>query len=361
MALAIDAMTEAEAALAKFQQKNGRTIESLDDLLAGVKDGTIGWSAFGGILDEVALPTEDIIAWRQELDGAAHSAGLNTTSTDLLRAAMDDYIITQEQAGRDAARHRGNFRELGSGIKEVRTEADEATTALQRFEEEVRSQTDPLYGLMAAAEDVAEAQQAVIDAEDEHTKGSPEWKAAVRDLAQANEDLRLAQLKVAEQMGWTKDEFETHLRNMGGLTEEMISSIIEDFERVNAFAFKDHQVRVGVTGPAGWFRDIEERQHGGSAKRGVPIKVGEAGEEIFVPEEDGEIIPNHRIGRGTPIPTAAAPDLAGRRDEIISLLSLVRRLVDTNQQLLRQPIRLILDGREIAESIRNWERTWLPD
>jgi hypothetical protein len=33
-------------------------------------------------------------------------------------------------------------------------------------------------------------------------------------------------------------------------------------------------------------------------RKGVPYLVGEAGRELFVPGQDGRIVPNHRLGSG---------------------------------------------------------------
>ena len=40
---------------------------------------------------------------------------------------------------------------------------------------------------------------------------------------------------------------------------------------------------------------IPRRQHGGPVTAGVPYRVGESGEEIFVPGESGSVVANKRI------------------------------------------------------------------
>lgn len=45
-----------------------------------------------------------------------------------------------------------------------------------------------------------------------------------------------------------------------------------------------------------WYNSRPGRASGGQAMRNVPVKVGEDGEELFVPDTNGEIIPNHRLG-----------------------------------------------------------------
>ena len=40
------------------------------------------------------------------------------------------------------------------------------------------------------------------------------------------------------------------------------------------------------------------RQQGGMVKAGQPYMVGEAGKELFVPNQSGKIVPNHELGQG---------------------------------------------------------------
>ena len=39
------------------------------------------------------------------------------------------------------------------------------------------------------------------------------------------------------------------------------------------------------------------RQQGGMVKEGQPYMVGEAGKELFVPNQSGKIVPNHDLGK----------------------------------------------------------------
>ncbi len=55
---------------------------------------------------------------------------------------------------------------------------------------------------------------------------------------------------------------------------------------------------TAVAAPAG-FRNASAgliAEHGGTVATGVPVLVGEAGPEIFVPPSPGEIVPNDRLG-----------------------------------------------------------------
>jgi hypothetical protein len=49
---------------------------------------------------------------------------------------------------------------------------------------------------------------------------------------------------------------------------------------------------IGIGGPTTVGRG---RAIGGPVRAGVPYKVGESGEELFVPQQSGVIVPNHRL------------------------------------------------------------------
>ena len=40
------------------------------------------------------------------------------------------------------------------------------------------------------------------------------------------------------------------------------------------------------------------RASGGNVSKGQPYMVGEIGKELFIPDADGMIVPNHKLGGG---------------------------------------------------------------
>lgn len=185
---------------------------------------------------------------------------------------------------------------VADGMEEIEDDTDLATTALQRFEDEVLSQTDPLYALKDAHDDVTEALADVMAAEEEFGKDSPEYANALIDVANANDDLTAAQLLVAEQSGLTRDEFGENLRRMGNLSKEQIDIILAEFDKVNAFNFKAHTVIVnGKVVGFGMPSPTSGKAAGGPVSANTPYLVGEQGPEIMVPSSNGTIIPNNRL------------------------------------------------------------------
>ena len=54
----------------------------------------------------------------------------------------------------------------------------------------------------------------------------------------------------------------------------------------------------GITGQVGSFFNIPQNANGGNVYGGAPSIVGERGPELFVPNQDGRIVPNHKMGGG---------------------------------------------------------------
>jgi hypothetical protein len=324
MLVARGEITGAEKALIQYEEATGRAVESTEDFvgalieeglhlerIAGGKGGFIdaaaGADAFGrsvsDALDVLDPGIEVADEWRATIEATGRELGLERDQIDAAKAAFEDYIIAEGNAARDAGRHQKDHKELGSAIGEVGDEATEARTALEKYEDEVRSQVDPLFALLDAEEKVAEAQQAVTDAAAQFTTDSPEWRKAVRDLAREEYDLKAAQLAVAEQSGLTRAEFSAQLRGMGTLTEEMINAILADFDRIQSYSFRAKTIKIThqVTGGG------PQRQHGGPVAAGQPYLVGERGPEMMIPAGSGNIVPTGRLGQHRGGGPAAGP------------------------------------------------------
>lgn len=362
------AMSASDVLLQKMGEDYALAEAPVDKLTVAVKESITQyghWDQAGkdfqdtlnGTVGGLELTVEQLEEMLDLVPQVAREQGLTTEATDAWKEAVERQIAVEKQKQIDLGRGKGREEEYAAALRgtedqlDDNTEAtDRATSALQRFEDEVLSQTDPMYGLVAAARDVADAEQAVIDAADEFTTDSPEHTQAVLDLAVANEGLVAAQLKVAEQSDMTRGEFEAHLRSMGGLTEEQIALIIGEFEKVNAFKFSDKTLTVNarLRGSSLARQALEDqfssttggKAAGGPVTKGVPYMVGEVGEEVFVPDEDGTIVPNHKLGRGgTP--------LNGGGGTVINLI------IPTDR---RQPI----DGWKIIEMLQQVERSYGP-
>lgn len=295
-------ISEAESHIRQFEAATGATADSAPALLTILKE-------FGGdmedLVDAVPLATDEIQKLRDADDDFLISLGFTQDEIEELNRLLEDKLVAATQSARDRGMH-----PLREATEDVKEETEQATSALQNFEDEVMSQVDPLYGLVKAQDDLAAATQAVKDAAEKHTEDSPEYVAALIEQAQKFEALRVAQLNVADQSGFTRGQFEEHLVNMGIMSREQVDIILAEFDRVNVFEFTGKTItingkQVGFGLP---------RAHSGGVVPGSP------GQEVPIIAQAGEtIIP---AGGGT----------GGGGTEIIQV---------------------VLDGKVIAEAVRS--------
>jgi ABC-type transporter Mla subunit MlaD len=134
------------------------TIDNLTDILGALIEGT-GW----------------VVRGLTELFGAADEAG------DKLHDLSADLSGTAEEAG-TFQRHVADSDGALSGMEES---AGAATKALQELSDEMQAQTDPLFALIDAQNDVTEAQEKYASAVKDSGKESQEAQSALADLGQA--------------------------------------------------------------------------------------------------------------------------------------------------------------------------------
>jgi len=205
--------------------------------------------------------------------------------------------------------------------------------ALVGLSNELRAETDPVFGLLNAQQKLANAQSAAAKATKEHGAKSAEARAALRDLTNAAIDL---QGRVGGLSGTFNGQMTPALRNTlraAGATDDQIEQISAEFRRAkkagDAYA-RTYAATAKLTtiyktiystnnenspGPGSAIRD--RRASGGPISRGTPYLVGENGPEIVVPNAAGRVITASASrgmnGPGTGAgPTGGAPMGGGR-------------------------------------------------
>lgn len=170
---------------------------------------------------------------------AGANKGLWRTLVDLdpiTRTVLDGMDLAAdaiENAGDAAGETENPFQGVIDNMGDVAGETDEATKALQDFENEVRSQMDPIFNLTDKVNALAEAQEATSSAVAEFGRGSPEHLKTLRDEATAWLNFKDAQIRVQEESGITREKYEENLRAMGVLTSEEIDLMMADFDRLD--------------------------------------------------------------------------------------------------------------------------------
>ena len=107
---------------------------------------------------------------------------------------------------------------------------------------------------------------------------------------------------------------------------------------LSALSRQKWQVNIDYRGSrSGEHGSVSGRQHGGPVSAGMPYRVGEAGEEIFVPRQSGSVVPNKGIPSAEEIGAAVAR--AMRRTPLV-----VPRDAVTDTVLGNSPSRRALAG-----------------
>lgn len=174
--------------------------------------------------------------------------------------------------------------------------------ALVQLSNELRAQTDPVFGLRNAQDDLAKKQKAAADATSKHGSNSREARRALRDLAESALDL---QGKVGALGGTFNGKMTPALRNTlraAGLTENQMDALEREFRNAKAAAdryAKTYRATVVTTyktnrenfvGPVAPGSPYSKRASGGPVSRGTPYLVGENGPELMVPTAAGRIM-----------------------------------------------------------------------
>jgi phage shock protein A len=238
-------------------------------------------------LTEIGLTTEEIA----ELDRVIREQALGA-ERDLAAESANAYLAFQNQR---------------AGTEDVTGATEEATSAIQanidalhEHQDTLRAQTDPLFALFDATNDVAAAQQRVTDAISKFGEGSPEHIQALSDLATESFDLRDAQAEARVATDLTKDAF-INQAIQAGVARDAAQQLADKLFALEGLRLDPIQLAVEL-------RDLrraagsqaggpQEFQHGGRPPVGVASIVGEAGQELFIPDIPGTIIPHGRTER----------------------------------------------------------------
>lgn len=219
---------------------------------------------------------------------------------------------------------------MGGKVADTTVTIREQIDAFTDLSNRLKGETDPVFGMINAQDDLRSAQKATNDAAKEYGKNSPEYEAALRRQAEAALVLEAAAGKVATtssgklspalrqtliQAGFTKDEIhnlEKQFRSAKGAGDafaktysaKMVadtSGAVAAMKRAKALydQFRSKKITVDVyvrqTTSNKVDRQLDRYEHragGGDVNAGQAYIVGEKRPEVFVPKQDGTIIPS---------------------------------------------------------------------
>jgi hypothetical protein len=189
--------------------------------------------------------------------------------------------------------------------------ADRAVTSFSDMVDALQSETTKLIGDVF---DPIETRAAIYQQRMEQNAAEERLRDAetAREKREATDDImssirRQADglIDLGDQGNLTKkdvDRFETDVRQsyaaLGKKVPADIQKIIDKLRELDKWDGHRIQVQVRGLGGAGIGSGGSGRAAGGPVQAGVAYTVGEVGRELFVPNENGTIIPNHRLGSG---------------------------------------------------------------
>jgi len=198
------------------------------------------------------------------------------------------------------AKHKIRTYEAADASKAAARASEEQRTALRKLSDEMQAQTDPLFGLIDAQKEVAEAQSAYNKALDKHGPKSAEARDALADLGQAafrlndkvgdaaggfNGRLTPAMRKALDNAGLTKkqiNDLERELRQAASAASDWEGTYRQKYitSYVTNYSGPKEQLPYGTGrahgGPTGAVRGAQD----GATSSGMTL-VGEHGPELL--------------------------------------------------------------------------------
>lgn len=288
-----------------------------DDALRRLRDNLEFLVSIGAFTEQQAEQLAAVIQDRLHASltaaqGSAEGAGL------ILQNGMTPAMIAATKASGDLAGEQKETAEAAAAAaKAFEFEAERierANKGLRDQREALKNIHDPLFRALGFAEDAAEAQDVLNEAQKNGTEGSDEAVEAAERFIDANRNL-IDILVDLEKNGIdpTGEAVRAMFANMD-VPQETIDRIFADFLAIKAFIeglnplltidmFLPEIPEIPATPPSSTPVPIVERhtrlQHGGPLMAGQPALVGEAGPELFVPRTSGDVIPNNALGGTT--------------------------------------------------------------
>jgi TP901 family phage tail tape measure protein len=326
-------------------------------------------------------------------------------SAERVREVFDTYAAALAEVDTAAETAAGGLGDTTDEITDQATAMETASGIAQEYIDTLTAMFDPLFGMANALGANRDAQQAVTDAQGalndavaQFGPNSAEAAAAQRDLddamlgagssaldvmsatAQLNAQVAanpalLQQAKqsletwvaqglisqaVADNLGAQFDSTAAQARELGktdpkiDITASGASATVgtlgwvkretDNLDGVRATVY----VHVVATGPAAASIASGKRmQHGGRVSAHMPYMVGEEGEELFVPDVPGTVVPNHMLGSMMPSPIS----LAGGVSETHVHLYMQGAIISSQSQFDRMVVRAVRRAGEAGMPI----------
>jgi hypothetical protein len=295
-------------ALVGAAEKSGPALDGLGDSIVLISDGV------GNFISLVADGGPEAASNLRLISGAM---GDLLTQTGMTLHVLNDLANNAWITGpllpllrkhyQDAADDTGTFKtktaDLAGAMDKAKAATDGQREALVDLSNELKAETDPVFGLLNAQQELKNAQDAVAESTKKHGKNSDETKAKLRDLA-------LAAIDLQGRAGGLAGSFDGNLTpamrttlKAAGLTEDQINGIAQEFKDAKKAGDTYARTYAATAKLTTIYRTVREenrnyagnsvtgaRASGGPVTRGLPYLVGEDGPEIMIPDAAGRVL-----------------------------------------------------------------------
>lgn len=174
----------------------------------------------------IAGALADVIGQTGTFLGAIEKLSANEWLTGPLLPFLRKHYADASDATTDLAEHTDIL--TTAMYKEVAA-SQMVGNELTNLSDDMRAQTDPVFALIDAQDNLADAQKAVTDATDKHGKKSKEAQAALRDLAKASIEAEAKSGALADSYGGEVTPALHATLRAAGMTESQIADLGRQF------------------------------------------------------------------------------------------------------------------------------------
>lgn len=245
--------------------------------------------------DAIAVLEDALLAEIQALGYSEDKQQEMIEAWGLGEAAARAQAEASEGAGDAAAGAAGGIDENTEALEDNAAAADAAREALRAYLDELAGATNSALKAVNSLDDLRTAQDKVNELANKGKTDTDEYRLAQLELAaqvfeteQALQDFSGGGVEdaidgIAAALQISSEEARDLLEELGLIDGKKVQSVID--------------LRYTATGPQSAQKLAERfafnlRQHGGPVKAGDPYVVGEAGPEIFIPNQSGRIVSN---------------------------------------------------------------------
>lgn len=259
----LDAVTDLSGVITGIASKSGPALRALGDGVDEVADSIGGalqritgdadrnaaalstlFHVVSGTIDLFGLLAQGAIALAEPLIKVADSAEQTGT-------AIGHILIATGLVEKPLHTMRALHIEAADSMDQATGAAYDEVAALKSLALGQKALSDPTFALIQAQDDLAKAQREVNKAQKEHGKSSPEYRAALRDAAEAALSLQVAASEVAKTSTGRLDPALKATLQAAGVTAGTIRALEGEFvgakKAGDAFA-RTYQAKVNVLG-----------------------------------------------------------------------------------------------------------------